>query len=139
MCDNYGLFSDAQFGFRLVVTTTDAKTLASKNIYCFVDFRKSFDYVDRLRLWYKLHKLGVRGTFLSGYTFYVLSCDTINGKCSHVYLLLLLLFCCSCFVFVCVFFVLFLFGFFVVVGVFFGQFFAVDPRRNCINSVFNFL
>ena len=77
VCDYYGLISDAQFAFRHGVSSSDAifplhatianTTLAGKERLhcCFVDFRKAFDYVDRLSIWYKLLKLGVTDTFVS--------------------------------------------------------------------------
>lgn len=70
------ILTDAQFGFRSGLSTVDAifalqyiisKPLSTKKkrLYCcFVDFRKAFDFVDRVSLWYKLIKLGIRGKFL---------------------------------------------------------------------------
>lgn len=55
---------------------------------CFVDFRKAFDYVDRVSLWYKLLKLGLRGKLLSTIkAIYksVQSCVVHNGKCSDYF------------------------------------------------------
>ena len=75
------------FALHAIIT----KTLSSKKrLYrCFVDFRKAFDYVDRLGLWYKLSKLGIRGKFLrliqSMYS-HAKSRGTQHGKCSKFFL-----------------------------------------------------
>jgi hypothetical protein len=91
------IISDAQFGFKRGVSTADAifalhtiisKTFASsKRLYCaFVDFRKAFDYVDRVKLWFKLSKCGMRGkmlTIIKSLYLNVKSCVTINGALSQ--------------------------------------------------------
>ena len=39
---------------------------SGKNLFCaFVEFSKTFDYVVRDNLWYKLIKLGIRGRMLN--------------------------------------------------------------------------
>lgn len=69
------IITDAQFGFRTGYSTTDAvfslysviqNTLCkNKRLYCcFVDYLKGFDSVDRLCLWYKIVRLGIRGKLL---------------------------------------------------------------------------
>lgn len=73
--DDYGMYIEAQAGFRAGYGTTDNvfvlsgiinQFLASKKkLYAvFVDFCKAFDYVKRDALWYKLFKYGVRGKML---------------------------------------------------------------------------
>jgi hypothetical protein len=70
---NNDILTDAQFGFRNCYSTTDdvfslysviQNTLCKnkKRLYCcFVAYLKAFDYLDRLCLWYKIAKLGIRG------------------------------------------------------------------------------
>jgi exonuclease III len=70
------VMTDAQFGFQPGFSTVDAifalhalvtKSLtAKKRLYCaFIDFRKAFDSIDRVKLWLKLSKLGIRGKVLN--------------------------------------------------------------------------
>ena len=67
-----GLYDPLQAGFRKGYRTSDHMFIlhslcqifrkAKKNLYCcFVDFRKAFDHVDRLSLWYKLIRVGISG------------------------------------------------------------------------------
>ena len=71
------IITDAQFGFRPGHSTVDAifilQTLINKYLkkkggrlyYCFVDYRKAFDFIDRGRLWGKLIKQGINGKMLN--------------------------------------------------------------------------
>ena len=74
-CDENNIISDAQFGFKKGVSTTDAifvlmniitKYLSdNKRLYCiFVDLKKCFDSINRNIMWYKMHKLGIKGKLL---------------------------------------------------------------------------
>ena len=87
------ILTDAQFGFRSGYSTIDAifcvysviqnTFCKGKRLYCcFVDYLKAFDSVNRLCLWYKIAKLGVRGKLLnvlkSMYTS-VKACIRFNG------------------------------------------------------------
>ena len=70
--DAYGVYIEAQAGFRANYSTVDhifnlhgvmSHLLNhSKKLYCaFLDFRKAFHYIDRNFLWHKLIGLGIRG------------------------------------------------------------------------------
>ncbi len=70
--EEYGVYVEAQGGFRSGYSTTDSifalhnlikwSLNNKKKLYCvFVDYRKAFDYVVRDNLWYKLLKVGVTG------------------------------------------------------------------------------
>lgn len=70
------VLTDAQFGFRNGYSTVDAIFCVysviqnilckGKRLYCcFVDYKKAFDSIDRMCLWYKLAKIGIRGKLLS--------------------------------------------------------------------------
>ena len=99
ICINNDILSDAQFGFRLGVSTIDAvfalysiisNTLSKKKrLYCcFVDFRKAFDYVDRASLWYKLSKIGLEGKLFSTIkSLYkqIKSRVVLHGQCSDFF------------------------------------------------------
>ena len=74
--ENYGVYIEAQAGFRSKMGTTDNIFVLhglithlineGKKLYCaFVDFRKAFDFVNRDILWFKLIKIGVRGKILN--------------------------------------------------------------------------
>ena len=74
-CDENNIISDAQFGFKKGVSTTDAifvlmniitKYLSdNKRLYCiFVDLKKCFDSINRNIMWYKMNKLGIKGKLL---------------------------------------------------------------------------
>ena len=74
--ESYGVYIEAQAGFRSKMGTTDNIFVLhglithlineGKKLYCaFVDFRKAFDFVNRDILWYKLIKIGVRGKILN--------------------------------------------------------------------------
>ena len=74
--EDYGVYIEAQSGFRKHMSTVDnifvmngpiAHCVNSNEhlVYCcFVDYTKTFDYVGRDILWYKLIKIGVRGLML---------------------------------------------------------------------------
>ena len=73
--EDYGLLSDAQFGFRPQRSTVDAifvlhslvNKIINKNerLYCaFIDLKSAFDKVNRNGLWSKLYNLGIKGKFL---------------------------------------------------------------------------
>jgi len=73
--ENNTVISYAQFGFRKGRSTVDAMFVLNAirgkfiNNNCrlacaFIDFKKAFDCVYRNGLWFKLHKLGVRGRLL---------------------------------------------------------------------------
>ena len=73
--EEYGIYIEAQAGFRKHMSTVDnifvlnslITHCINNNEYlycCFVDFTKAFDYVERDILWYKLIKIGVRGQML---------------------------------------------------------------------------
>ena len=73
--EKYGIYVEAQAGFRKNMSTIDnifilralIRHYLNKNeyLYCaFVDFTKAFDYVVRDVIWYKLLKIGVRGKML---------------------------------------------------------------------------
>ena len=73
--EKYNVYIETQSGFRSGYSTIDNVFLL-KNIVdryintgnklycCFIDFRKAFDYVTRLGLWYKLLRLGIRGNII---------------------------------------------------------------------------
>ena len=74
--ENYGVYIEAQAGFRSKMGTIDNIFVLhglithlinkGRKLYCaFVDFRKAFDFVNRDILWFKLIKLGVRGKILN--------------------------------------------------------------------------
>ena len=73
--DENGEIGDEQAGFRAGYSTTDhIFTLyaiiniyisSGKQLYCaFVDYRKAFDFVDRVSLWSKMIGLGINGNLL---------------------------------------------------------------------------
>ena len=73
--EEYGIYIEAQAGFRKHMSTIDNVFVLNslithcinnkEHLYCcFVDFTKAFDYVERDILWYKLIKIGVRGQML---------------------------------------------------------------------------
>ena len=73
--ESNNVLSDAQFGFRKGRSTVDAIFVLNgivqkflnenKRLYCaFVDLKKAFDNVYLNGLWFKLHKLGIRGKML---------------------------------------------------------------------------
>ena len=73
--EEYGIYIEAQAGFRKHMSTIDNIFVLNgliahcinntEHLYCcFVDFTKAFDYVERDILWYKLIKIGVRGPML---------------------------------------------------------------------------
>ena len=73
--ESNNVLSDAQFGFRKGRSTVDAIFVLNgivqkflnenKRLYCaFVDLKKAFDSVYLNGLWFKLHKLGIRGKML---------------------------------------------------------------------------
>ena len=97
--ENNDVITDAQFGFRPLHSTVDAifalqtivnKYLSNKTrLYCcFVDFKRAFDTVDRVKMWQKISKLGIRGKALkiiqSLYS-YVKSSVLLNGKLSDFF------------------------------------------------------
>ena len=74
--ENYGIYVEAQNGFRPGRGTTDSIFILhclinkfldkNKSLYTFfVDFSKAFDYVIRENLWYKMIKVGVNGKILT--------------------------------------------------------------------------
>ena len=74
--ENYSVYIEAQAGFRANMGTVDNIFILhglinhlinnGKKLYCaFVDFRKAFDFINRDIIWYKLIKLGVRGSLLN--------------------------------------------------------------------------
>ena len=74
-CDKYNIISDAQFGFRKGLSTTDAifalHSLVQHYLYnnkrlyiAFVDLKKCFDSIYRNGLWFKMHKFNVDGKVL---------------------------------------------------------------------------
>ena len=74
-CDENSVISDAQFGFKKGVSTTDASFILmsivqkflneNKRLYCiFVDLKKCFDSINRNALWLKLYKHGIQGKLL---------------------------------------------------------------------------
>ena len=70
----YNIITDAQFGFKAGLGTTDAifvlqsfnRTLKNrKHLYCcFIDYKKALDLIDRGKLWIKLLRQGVDGKML---------------------------------------------------------------------------
>ena len=75
-CDENSVISDAQFGFKKGVSTTDASFILmsivqkilneNKRLYCiFVDLKKCFDSINRNALWLKLYKHGIQGKLLT--------------------------------------------------------------------------
>ena len=73
--EEYGIYIEAQAGFRKHMSTIDNILVLNgliahcinntEHLYCcFVDFTKAFDYVERDILCYKLIKIGVRGPML---------------------------------------------------------------------------
>ena len=95
----YDIISDAQFGFRPGMSTINAmftqhsiitKSFSNKKrLYCcFVDFQKAFDRVDRINLWFKLSKLGIRGKLLKlikSLYGHVKSCVSLKGRISDFF------------------------------------------------------
>ena len=74
--ESYGVYVEAQAGFRSNMSTVDNIFVlhglissfinSGKTLYCaFIDFTKAFDYVVRDNLWFKLIKLGLRGKILN--------------------------------------------------------------------------
>jgi len=70
------VYIEAQTGFRAKMGTTDNLFVLHglinhminncKQLYCaFIDFSKAFGYVNRDNLWFKLIKLGIRGSMLN--------------------------------------------------------------------------
>lgn len=73
--ETYGIYIEAQAGFRQNMSTIDNIFIlnslishslnSNQKLYCsFIDFSKAFDYVVRDILWQKLLKFGVRGKIL---------------------------------------------------------------------------
>ena len=73
--ESYGVFIEAQAGFRENMSTVDNIFVLhglithflnnDKQLFCsFIDFPKAFDYVVRDILWFKLIKYGIRGKIL---------------------------------------------------------------------------
>ena len=73
--ENYGIYVEAQYGFRKGRSTTDCMFIlhnminkfiqSDKKRYTFlIDYSKAFDYVVHENLWYKLYKCGVNGKIL---------------------------------------------------------------------------
>jgi hypothetical protein len=74
--ENYGVYIEAQGGFRAEMGTTDNIFVLhglithfinkGEKLYCaFIDFTKAFDYVVRENLWYKLINIGLRGNIFN--------------------------------------------------------------------------
>lgn len=74
--ETYGIYIEAQAGFRKHMSTIDNLFVLfnliihflnkGEKLYCaFVDFTKAFDYVVRDVIWYKLLQIGVRGKMLN--------------------------------------------------------------------------
>ena len=74
--EKYSVYIEAQAGFRSNMGTADNMFIVhgilshmlnqGKQLFCaFIDFTKAFDYVVRDNLWYKLIKLGLRGSILN--------------------------------------------------------------------------
>ena len=74
--EDYGIYIEAQYGFRKGRSTTDCMFILSNiinkftesghKLYAFfVDYSKAFDYIVRQNLWYKLVKCGVQGKILN--------------------------------------------------------------------------
>ena len=74
--ESYGIYVDAQYGFRKERSTVycifilhqliNDYIARSKKLYVFfVDFSKAFDFVVRDNLWFKLLQVGVRGAMLN--------------------------------------------------------------------------
>ena len=97
--ENNDVITDAQFGFKPLHSTVDAifalqtivnNYLSNKTrLYCcFVDFKRAFDTVDRVKMWQKISKLGIRGKALkiiqSLYS-NVKSSVLLNGKLSDFF------------------------------------------------------
>lgn len=89
--ENYGVYIEAQAGFRQNMSTVDNVFIlnslishslnANKQLYCsFIDFSKAFDYVVRDILWHKLLKFGVRGKILD---IIVSMCHTVKSKVKY--------------------------------------------------------
>ena len=83
--EEYNVYVEAQAGFRMSMGTVDnifilnsliTRTLNNnEQLYCaFINFTNAFDFVVRDILWFKLLKIGVRGSMLdikSMYTQYI--------------------------------------------------------------------
>ena len=94
------VITDAQFGFRPHYGTVDAifalntiisKYLKSKRrLYCcFIDCKQAFDSVDRIKLWHKVSKLGMRGNILAIIKSLYCKIKTsvlLDGKISHSFI-----------------------------------------------------
>ena len=97
--DAIGAIGDEQAGFRQGYSTIDhVFTLHSildmyintgQRVYCaFIDYRKAFDFVDRVSLWKKMLSLGINGSLLKViYNLYygAKSCVKSNGKMSEYF------------------------------------------------------
>ena len=70
------ILTDAQFGFRPGLGTTDAifalhslisnTSRKGKRLYCcFIDYMKAFDSVAHVKLWLKLSRIGITGKLLN--------------------------------------------------------------------------
>ena len=96
---DYSIITDAQFGFKPGLGTSDAifvlqslinRTLKNrKRLYCcFIDYKKAFDLIDRSKLWTKLIKQGVTGKMLeiikSLYS-NIKTCVKYNGSLSQYF------------------------------------------------------
>ena len=74
--EKYGVYIEAQAGFRAKMSTVDNIFVLhglinhmvnnGTKLFCaFIDFSKAFDYVCRDNLWFKMIKLGLRGKVLN--------------------------------------------------------------------------
>ena len=99
VADEFGLVSEAQFGFKSGCGTTDAIFILDRlidyvlqgkeKLFCaFIDYQKAFDSVYRNGLWLKLVKLGIGGKFLTicrGMYNHVQSCVRHNNEISGAF------------------------------------------------------
>ena len=95
--EQYGIYVEAQYGFRKGRSTTDCLFIlhtvinrfienGDKLYAFFVDYSKAYDYIVRENLWYKLFHCGVRGKILNIITSMYTSVKTrvfVNGQKSE--------------------------------------------------------
>jgi hypothetical protein len=98
-CERNDILTDAQFGFRPILGTTDAILALPSLIYnilrkgkrlycCFIDYIKAFDSVSHVKIWLPLVRSGITGKLLkvikSMYS-KLISCVRLYGNYIHIF------------------------------------------------------